>query len=420
MNHSHTLRRIGILLLSATATSAAFATDGYFSHGFGVKAQAVGGVGIALPQDSLAVATNPAGTVLVGDRLDVGLSWFAPKRGAEIVGNGVPGANASYDGNDTANFWIPEIAYTKQLSASTAVGLAVYGNGGMNTDYSKNPFGAFGSKGRAGINLEQLFVSPSVAYKLNDQHAIGATVNFAYQRFSANGLSVFSTSSIDAANLTERGTDASSGWGFRLGWNGQITPELSLGATWASKVKTGNFEKYRGLFAENGGFDIPENYGLGIAFKATPGLTLAADVQRIKFGDVKSIANPLSNLFAGNPLGSANGPGFGWRDITVLKVGAVYDYSKQLALRAGYNHGGQAVQSDQTFFNILAPGVVQDHLTFGATLKTSGNNELSFSYAHGFNKKINGNNSIPAAFGGGNANVKLSENVLGIAYAWKL
>ncbi|WP_230412273.1 OmpP1/FadL family transporter [Undibacterium hunanense] len=403
-----------------TISTGAFATDGYFSHGFGVKSQATGGIGIALPQDSLAAATNPAGTVLVGDRVDAGVSWFAPRRGADITGNGAPGANGSYDGNDTGNFFIPEIAYTRQLSAAAAVGIAVYGNGGMNTDYSKNPFGAFGSKGRAGINLEQLFVSPSFAYKLNDQNAIGISANFAYQRFSANGLSVFSSNSIDAANLTDRGTDASNGWGFHLGWNGQITPELSLGATWASKVKTGNFEKYRGLFADQGGFDIPENYGLGIAFKPAPGLTLAADVQRIKFAGVKSIANPLANLFAGNPLGSANGPGFGWRDITVVKVGAIYEYNKALDLRAGYNHGGQAVQSDQTFFNILAPGVVQDHLTFGATFKNTPNTEISFSYSHGFKKTINGVNSIPAPFGGGNANVSLSENIVGIAFAWKL
>ena len=44
---------------------------------------------------------------------------------------------------------------------------------------------------------------------------------------------------------------------------------------------------------------------------------LAADGQRIQYGAVRAIANPLSNLFAGNSLGSANGPGFGWRDITV-------------------------------------------------------------------------------------------------------
>ena len=46
---------------AAIAPLAAHATTGYFSHGYGIKAKAMGGVGIALPQDALAAATNPAG-----------------------------------------------------------------------------------------------------------------------------------------------------------------------------------------------------------------------------------------------------------------------------------------------------------------------------------------------------------------------
>lgn len=39
--------RIGALLLSVFGTTSALATDGYFSQGFGVKTQGIGGVGIA-------------------------------------------------------------------------------------------------------------------------------------------------------------------------------------------------------------------------------------------------------------------------------------------------------------------------------------------------------------------------------------
>ena len=60
----------------------AHATNGYFSNGYGIKSQGIAGIGVALPQDGLAAASNPAGTALVGDRIDVGLSWFTPKRGA--------------------------------------------------------------------------------------------------------------------------------------------------------------------------------------------------------------------------------------------------------------------------------------------------------------------------------------------------
>ena len=402
--------------------AAASATNGYFSNGFGVKSQGLAGAGIAYPQDGLAAATNPAGTAFVGDRVDLGLTWFLPSRGTDITGN-LAGANGSYDGDGKKNFFIPEFGYVKQVSPTIALGLAVYGNGGLNTDYNNNPFRAFGSSGAAGINLEQLFVSPSVAFKFNDSHSVGVAANFAYQRFEAKGLGAFDNAFASASpgSVTDRGRDSSTGWGLRVGWTGRVTPDLTLGATWASKVHAGKFDKYKGLFADAGSFDIPANYGVGLAYALTPALTVAADVQEIQYGDVKPVADPLAALLTGNRLGSVNGAGFGWRDITVVKIGVSYDHSRDLTLRAGYSHSDQPIPNAETFFNTLAPGVVQDHLTFGATWKTAGGNgELSVFYAHALRKTVNGTGSIPALFGGGNANIHLDQNILGVAYGWKL
>lgn len=406
------------------------ATDGYFSHGYGVKSQGIAGVGIALPQDALAAATNPAGTVLVGDRVDLGLTWFVPSRGAEIVGNAF-GPDASYEGNGKENFFIPDIGFTKQLSPTTAVGVAVYGNGGLNTEYPNNPFQRFGSSGTAGVDLAQLFVTPSLAYKVNEQNAIGVGVNFAYQRFQATGLGAFATTtppgpfSVSPGNFTDQGYDSSIGWGIRLGWTGRIISDLTLGATYTSKTRMSKFDNYQGLFADGGSFDIPANYGVGAAYKATDALTLAADVKRIEYGDVDAVGNPISNLLAGNPFGSPNGPGFGWDDVTILKIGASYDYSDRMTLRAGFSYGSQPIPDDQTFLNILAPGVVRKHLSVGGTWKTAGAGELSLAYTHGFKETINGSGSIPsgfppAGFGGGNADIHLGEDIFGISYGWKL
>ncbi len=409
---------IAIALATLALPLPALATNGYFQHGYGVKSQGIAGIGIALPQDGLAAATNPAGQAFVGNRADVGLTWFMPKRGAEVVGN--PAISGSYEANESRNFFLPEFGYVRQISPVLAAGVAVYGNGGMNTDYSRNPFAGFGSTGQSYMNLEQLFISPALSYKLTPQHALGLALNIAYQRFSMKGLGAFAPSSSDAANLTDRGTDSSSGAGIRLGWTGQVTPTLTLGATWASKTSMGKFDKYRGLFAEQGDFDVPANYGIGAAWKATDALTLALDVQRIEYGDVKSVGNSIANLFAGNPLGSANGGGFGWRDVTATKLGASYDVNRELTLRAGYSHNTQPIPADQTLFNIVAPGVIKEHLTLGGTWK-QGNSELSVAYTHAFKNTVKGSGSIPAMpFGGGEANLHLEENILGLAWGWKL
>lgn len=415
---------VGILALAGLAAPGiASATNGYFSHGFGVKSSGMAGVGIALPQDAMAAATNPAGMVMVGDRIDFGLTWFRPQRESSITGNGYPGVNGTYDGNGEENFFIPEFGYNKMINSNMSLGVAVYGNGGMNTHYDKSPFTGFGGNSPAGVDLMQLFVSPTLSMKVNPDNAIGVALNLAYQRFSADGLNIFDNSvySSSPGNVTNKGHDSSTGWGVRVGWIGQITPSVTLGATYQSKTKMSKFNDYKGLFAGQGSFDIPENYGIGIAVKTTPALTLAADVQQINYSGVDAIANPLSNLTVkGQQLGSTNGPGFGWRDVTVFKIGASYVYSPSLTLRAGVSHARQPIPNDQTFFNILAPGIVEDHLTLGATWTLANKSELSVSYMHAFQKDVNGSNSIPSGFGGGNANLKMYQDAVGIAYGWKM
>lgn len=85
-------RALPVALLAAV--SSAHATKGYFSHGYGTKARGQAGVGVAWSQDALGAAANPAGTLAVGERVDLGLSWFAPRRNASVVGNAL-GADAN-------------------------------------------------------------------------------------------------------------------------------------------------------------------------------------------------------------------------------------------------------------------------------------------------------------------------------------
>ena len=402
----------------------ALATDGYFAHGYGMKAIGMGGVGIALPQDALAPATNPAGLTMVGNRVDFGAMIFHPVRGAEIQGSGNPPANGSYNGNDSASFVIPEFGYSRTIDPKLTVGVAVYGNGGMNTNYKHSPFAGYGGTNPGGVDLMQLFIAPTVAYKLNDTNSVGLSVNFAYQRFKAEGLDPFKMASWSGNDVTNNGYDSSTGWGVRIGWTGQISPTVTLGATYQSKTKMGKLDKYKGLFANEGEFDIPENYGIGIAVKTTPKLTLAADVEQINYSKIAAVGNPVDSLFTGLKFGDPNGPGFGWRDVTTLKLGASYQYRDDLVLRAGFNTLRQPIPESQTFFNILAPGVVEQHLTLGATWTLTNGNELTLGYMHAFKKEVSGSGSIPPGmppgYGGGEANLHMYEDSFGIAYGFKM
>jgi long-chain fatty acid transport protein len=425
---------VGCLIAAGCAAPLiASATDGYFSHGYGMKAKGRGGASTAMTTDTFGGANNPATMVWVGDRVDVGIDWFRPDRSASRSGS-LAGVDGAADGNDTNNFLIPEFGYNKMMRPDLSLGVTVYGNGGMNTDYTWNsvascagvgggaPANMLCGSGNLGVNLMQLIIAPTVAYKVNAQHSIGVSPLIAYQRFKAYGLQPFAAISSDPANLTNNGSDSSWGWGARIGWLGKLSNTVSVGAAYSTKLSMDEFDKYRGLFAEQGGFDIPENYNVGIAIKATPKVTIAADYQRINYSDIKSVGNPSNqpNCPGVGCLGASSASiGFGWDDVNVFKIGVEYEYNANLLLRAGYNHTDNPIQARDVTFNILAPGVVQDHATLGFTYTLQNGSEITMAYMHAFSNDVTGPANNPYFTVGGIEKIEMSQNSLGIAWGKK-
>jgi len=414
---------VGAAFVSLWLASPAQATNGYFSHGYGIKSIGMGGAGIALPQDAIAAAINPAGMAMLGNRIDFGLNYFRPTRESQLVDSPAPFNGTVYKGNETSNFFIPEFGYNRMLNNAMSLGVSVYGNGGMNTDYDQ-AFPLFGST-RPGVDLSQLFVAPTFGYKVNADHALGVSLNLAAQRFKAHGLENFTAPSgpmqfsAYPSNVTNNGYEWSYGYGLRIGYMGRFSPYFALGLTYQTKTWMTELDKYKGLFAEQGGMDIPANYGIGITVTPTRDLAIAFDVVRIDYSGIKSVNNPLlPNLFSGNLLGTDGGAGFGWQDVTAYKLGVQYAINPQLTLRGGYNYGEQPIPQSETFFNFLAPGVVEDHWTLGATWTLANKSELSFAFMYAPTVKVDGVNSIPAPFGGGNVNLKMKEMSFGVAYGW--
>jgi long-chain fatty acid transport protein len=417
----------------AGLAGSAYATNGYFSHGNGMKAKGMGGAATASYDDAFGGANNPASMAFAGDRLDLGVDLFNPNRNASRTGLGT--LDMSVD-SDSEYFFIPEFGMTKQMSSTLALGVTVYGNGGMNTDYPGGQIAAgmcgpgspasnmLCGQGDLGVDLIQLIVAPTIAYKIAPNHSIGISPLLGYQAFEANGLQAFTNPMItsDPTHVTNHGHDSAYGYGVRIGYMGKITPTVTIGAAYASKMSFDEFDDYAGLFAEQGGFDIPENYNLGVAWQATPVFKLALDYQRISYSDVNSIANP-SLVMA--QLGADNGPGFGWQDIDVWKLGAEYKYSQQLTVRAGWSHGDNPISASDVTFNILAPGVIEDHVTVGFTYTLASGNELTMSYMHGFSNDVSGASILPVMAGMsptpmGTETIEMDQNALGIQYSWKM
>ncbi len=304
------------------------------------------------------------------------------------------------------DFIIPQFGWNKMLNEQSSFGVSVFGRGGMNTTWkAKDTFaglGVFGA-GDAGVDLAQLFIMPTYARKYSENGSWGVSGIIAYQTFKAKGIASFAAISNDPSNLSNNGDDASTGFGFAFGWQGKVAKNITLGASYQSEIKMDEFDDYAGLFAEQGDFDIPSQWNLGLAWNVTPKSVLVVDVQKINYTDVPSVSNPsLDTLFSGGCalvggvgnstcLGGDNGVGFGWDDMTVFKVGYEWSTNATWTWRVGFSTGDQPIDAKRdALFNILAPGVMEDHFTFGFTRKLGKKGELNFAALFAPEKCIDG------------------------------
>ncbi|NNK89217.1 MAG: hypothetical protein HKO89_01300 [Saprospiraceae bacterium] len=394
------------------------ATDGYLSLGYGAYHKGLAGAGLGLHYTCL-VNGNPASNVFLGKEFSVGIALFSPSRQYTIEGNpsGMPGTFGLTPGtveSDSKMFLIPHIAANFPINEKSAFGVSLFGNGGMNTNYPTQTF-YDQSIETTGVNLVQMFVGLTYSYKLHENHSVGLTAVLAGQQFEAKGLSSFAPFSSDAANLTNNDASTSVGFGFKVGYHGKLSEQFAFAAVYQSKAKMGEFEEYAGLFAEQGGFDIPSYWTAGIVYSPSTSFRVALDVKSIQYSGVASIANPIDAMalppaflnpggdpnnpmdYTPNPnhvpLGSDEGSGFGWEDMMVFKIGMEYDLNESTTLRGGFSQGEQPIPESEVMFNILAPGVISSHIALGMSkdIGTKGQAiHVSFNYA--LNNKVEGVN----------------------------
>jgi long-chain fatty acid transport protein len=374
----------------AVMSTSAGATEGYFALGYDAAQQSLGGAGVARGFESMSAAINPAGVAGVGKQLQFGVTLFAPFRGYTGTGTVfVPSGNVDSKEN---LFFIPNFSYNRPLANGAVFNLSLYGNGGMNTTYPTGLAGC-GSVycgGRAGVDLQQLFISATYAQKVgNISYGVAPTI--AVQRFGATGLGAFSAISVDPANLTNRGYDLSYGFGLRAGVEVEVSPQLRLGLAGQTKMYMSRFSKYAGLFEDRGDFDIPAAITAGLAWKARPDLTLLADYQRIFYSGIGAIGNSNS----AGPLGAPGGAGFGWDDVDAVKLGVEWRQDDRMTWRAGYAYSSNPVGPEDVTLNIIAPGIVQHHLSAGGTYKLNDRNSIDFALTYVLPNKVRGGETTP-------------------------
>jgi long-chain fatty acid transport protein len=390
-NRMKLLRQLGVGIVALTAAFLAVPEQGHALNGqndigYGVKSKGMGGVGIALPHDSLAAASNPAGMVYVADRWDIGLGYVFQDASATFLP--IEGATSTYTSKQ--GIWLPELGVAYMFCPCQVVGVSIFVNGAISTRYNAPVFDWAGVVAPRNLSLEyyQLAIAPSWSWRINSVNSVGVAVNLYAVSFKLNGAGALTSNSSFPDDLTDRGKDYDAGISFRLGWLGNICDKVMVGFSFQTKTWIGKIKDYQGFLPDSGNVDLPGNIGVGITWNALPCLILSGEWVQLLWTGTDFFGNS-SLIGVTRPFGSTDGPGLSWNQQSVFKVGAAYKVMRCLTLRVGYNFGQNPIGPTDTFMNVPTAATIEHHVTTGATY-SFGCSEVSFYYWYGFANTVRG------------------------------
>jgi long-chain fatty acid transport protein len=404
------MRRLTQLLAAASiavTASPAHATNGMRMIGFGATQVSMGGASAALSLDAASIVTNPAGIVGVGHRIDFGASYFNPtvRYSAQEV-PGLPQAGmavqstATFDSQRGASP-VPAFGLVLPFDDRLVFGIGAYGIAGMGVDFAQNLYG-----GVTYSSYSQMRFAPGLAYRLTDWLSVGATANVMYANMGYDAAEGMLQVSHQAASAF--------GVGGTIGVQAQAMKGLTFGAAYETKSWFQDFkfnipahqplDPNTGAPAVNGSgqplilpasvdsiaFDQPSSFTAGLAWNAFEPLTLAADVQFIRWSESNGANLPAYNSDVRQT--GAMPFNLNWQDQWVFKVGAQYRASKLLSLRAGYNYGKSPLDASRPFENIAFPAVAEHHITAGFGLDVSDRFSVALAGMYVPESKVTGSN----------------------------
>jgi long-chain fatty acid transport protein len=389
------------LAISAVALPVALsASNGALQIGYGVRSQGMGGASIAYPQDSFAAATNPAGLATLGCRFDAGLHYASLDgdfKTVAVVGGTTP--DTSHSGFHTdQDKWLPEVGAIWMINCDQAFGLSFYQVGQWRVS-SNRAFTAFETDGytlcqadcvKARSDLDVYAVTGAYSWRICN-NLVGLAVSAVGARLDVDVGNLFESGQVCWQSINDRAINSGREWEWgvnaRIGWLGQFCDCFAIGLTYQTRTWLNRFVRYEGLLPEHGHMDFTSQFGFGATWQLLDCLTVSGEAVKVFWDYGRWFEN--TDMRDRGLWGANNGPGLGWRDQVLLKVGAEYALSDCILLRLGYNYGNTPLP-EGTLFNYLTMLTVEHHITVGASYFFCGNSELNLVYVHGFENCVKG------------------------------
>jgi long-chain fatty acid transport protein len=392
-HYSTSLVFLGLNLFLYATTS--HATDGHVLHGVGAINQSLGGAGIATSLDAIGSNYNNVSSLsfLKRSSIELGAELFVPDRS---LSSSFGGFGSGTVDSKTREAVIPSFGLAYKPGGPWTFGFTANGIGGFGVDYpASTPGGSPVSLpqpngfGPIYSNYQLLQLTPSVAYQITDDWSVGEGFNLDWASLAVDPWPATTPN----ASGYPTGTHAASAWGqgFTVGTTYRVLSNLKLGLSFKSPQWFNDFSwnsQYPNGQPKQFSFrlDYPLIVGAGLSYEPTDDLLLAADLKWINYKDTEGFK---ASNFAATP----NGPyvrGFGWQDIFTFSLGAQYKLNSRFALRGGYNYSENPIPTNQQFFNVFAPAIVQHHLTAGLGFSLTPDLELNAAYYHAFQNQSSG------------------------------
>ncbi len=361
----------GVVLLGVLIVySPVYATNGFKTIGVGAINRAMGGAGVAAPQDANAMVINPAGMTELENRMDISIDMHKTTAHMDTTGTyGNTAAGKQKSGRDPS--FIPTFGLVHKLKdSSVTLGAGLFGLAGCGVDYEKSRVGSGFTSNEFDKYTDYKFMtlSSGLAYKVDEKLSLGLAANLDYSTFRSD---VADSSFAETRGI--RRVDQAFGGGFVLGALYKLNQELSLGLCYTSRQWMQEFAKYQDVVPR---LDMPQELVVGVGYKLSDKWLWAFDFKWLDWNSVSTLREQ-----------PAEG-GFGWRDQYVYCLGNQYQLTDKVALRMGYNYGRSAIPNDKVFANALFPAVTEHHAGIGIGVNTSKDSQLSFAFDHGFKNSM--------------------------------
>ncbi len=386
--------------------------NGLNLNSLGSRAGSMGGAFVGLANDFSAVYWNPAG-----------LGFFTSRTfgfyGTDIIPSGsykltmatpIGALNLVDAKTATKNYLGGLFGYVHPVSDNLVAAIGVFTPSGLGANWNSADLANL-SNGSTTIDWSSkvglITIAPSLAFKVSDQLAIGASLNINYGMFDISMYGGAIPGLLDLGQYTESET----GWGLgaTLGVLYKPSKMFSLGVAFrtASKVGFSGQAEIKNLqyigFSSTSDMtrDVtwPSWITGGIAFMPTDQLTITADVQHTSWSVIDQIRTTYKDTIW-NLLMTSSGKDImvmTWKNATQLRFGAEYKVSASLAVRAGY-YFDPSPAPDQTL-NILLPSYDFNGLTFGIGYQSGGLGlDFGLEYLMGKERNVPAGAAMPGVY----------------------